>query len=468
MQGNLKDPPTIQNKSWIQGQQVYFMADVHHVLKNVRNGMLSHKDIFLPETICEQYQLVTNKVEFSIFQQLIEFDNNHELKVSPHLDLSMVEMKGSFSKMAVAPAKKLLSQQTAASIRHWVNHGKLPQEALTTAFFCEVFGRWIAIMTCKARVLSFSNIDEEKHTEQINFLLDFMEFFGKVKFGKKHRLLKPFQKGALLSTQSILDLSDYILNETNNKFFRAGTCLGDVIEGFHRDIRAINKNPTTVTYPRYVKAICMTQALKKPSAGFNCDYDDSEFLSEFKNIKCLQNQLQDDDSNEPEFIVNQYEKVDDSQEAVLAYLTGYIIKNLKCELCRDSYILIKKPGDEEIPQNSLIGLKEFTDGSLTRPTLLCISIFQEAEALFVTNRENFDGCDDFANKLSIPIFEHLSEKFDLPNCHLLTIIKRFVRYRHMKGTMHENISSSTANRADIEGASCASRSTRSMTAQQLQ
>lgn len=471
--------PTVEilNLSNIDGQEVAFIADAHHVLKNIRNGFLKHEKVILPKEYVEQHDLKTNVVNLDVLSKLVAFDEGKELKVASHISRKDIDLEGkSFAKMHVSPAKRLLSQNTASSIEFLVKEGVFPEEYLTTSHFLKIIGKWAAIVCCKSRTLAFSHDDMEKYKETVEFLNFFIGFFATVKFGPRQRVLKPFQQGALLTTKSILWLADFLLTKTDARFFRAGTCLADCIEGFHGDARKINSNPTTVTYPRYVKALAITHALKRPTKGNCYEYDDRYFLANLKDIKRaqLETAKEQEDLEEElldmEFIEAEYESGGNVKDNIVASTIGFtllqtILTQSKCDVCKDAFV-----ENENTHQavNRLIRTREYVKGCLTKPTELGNQVFMNAEAMFNVNRDQFEGHEDIPRKFAKPIADRLASQFEIPTCHLELITRRFLKLRYVYWSRHRNESGEKENWNDIEGASFASRSTRSMTARALQ
>lgn len=119
----------------MQDQTLYFLPDVPHVLKNVRNCMLT-QDILLPSDIVTQYTLPGPVVTVSHVQRLLEFQESSELKIAPALKRKHVKPK-QFEKMKVSYAAQLFSHSVSSALRFCICANLMPAEALTTARFLE-------------------------------------------------------------------------------------------------------------------------------------------------------------------------------------------------------------------------------------------------------------------------------------------------------------------------------------------
>ncbi len=471
MTGSLTERPLIENIATLDGEEVAFFADPHHVLKNVRNHFFKYKIIYLPVVFVLKYGLLTNEVKLDIVKDLVEFDKGRENKVSPHLKQVMFKL-GNFAKMNVGMAKKVLSQETCSSIEYMIQHEGWDESCRATGKFCEVMGKWISILSCRSRDLAFSLNDRDKLDEQMSFLTFFMEFMSQLQFSKRQKALKPCQKGALLSTKSIMDLANKLLYEEGFEFFRGGNTLSDPVESLHGQIRNFCKNPTCVSYPRFLKAVCVTQAFSEIK-GANCDYDTGEFLTKFKDMKRVQEEEEEVIEDCQFFIDADFEERDFTDSAVLAKMAAYVLsrtimsKRFKCTECIEAFVV--KPEHDGQAVNCLIELKEFKKGSFLRPSVLANNLFQAAEALFMSNRDLFYGQEKMIDKISSKVSELIEGKLEnLPLCHLDKIVRRFIRFRCFKWADFLKDLSLEENAPWIEAESHSSRSSRSTTAQQLQ
>jgi len=185
---------------YFSGQELFFMADVPHVLKNLRNCLLTRK-ICLPANIQKEYNLPSSTVSLSHIRKLVELQENSDLKIAPSLHRNHIEPK-QFQKMKVGLAAQLLSHSTASAMRFAVNEKLLPPAALTTAWFVEVISKWFEACNARSRLQALHSSSAEK----IGTLLLLLELTPKLTFVNDRCSWKPIQTGILISTTSILDL----------------------------------------------------------------------------------------------------------------------------------------------------------------------------------------------------------------------------------------------------------------------
>lgn len=467
-----------------EGQPIAFIPDPHHLIKSIRNGLFTHEVLHLSDEFVTKLELPSNKVKLKYILDLAAFDEKRQLKVAPHIKPKDVVIQN-YSKMKVAPAKRLLSKRTAVALEFMVEHHGWPEEALATANFCHFIGHWIDIMSCKTEVLAFSLHDEVKYNEQIEFMKGFQKFITGIYTSKRQKMYKPWAKGALMATESMIWLSNYLLKEVDHKFnyLMGGHLLGDPIEWLHAMIRAIQKAPTCLNYSRYLKAVSITQALNSRIAGISYEYDDSTFWTDFKDIKRLkdaqkkaladENEFDEneiDNEDDDFFVASEFEPGDTTNDAVIATLASYTIKKTilgKCQACSDFFI--QKPDDENQDVNKLVHARQYSQQALALPSIMANKIFQYVEACFICNIESFQAKERVVDRLRDAIAPSTNDRFDnIPSCHFSTIIGRFIKCKYIHWTEQRDWISKNDNRGTIIQESFASRTTRSLTAANLQ
>jgi hypothetical protein len=95
--------------------RLYFMADVPHLLKSVRNCLLT-QSILLPAAVVSDANLESNEVCLQPVKDLISVQAGQTLKIAPKLKEVHVN-PGNFQKMKVATAAQVLSHSTASALK---------------------------------------------------------------------------------------------------------------------------------------------------------------------------------------------------------------------------------------------------------------------------------------------------------------------------------------------------------------
>lgn len=92
-------------------------------------------------------------------------------------------------------------------------------------------------MTSRNPTLALSKYNKNKYEECHLFLLEVINLFQKLTTGEKGHY-KPVQTGVIISTNSILHLTEYLLNDKAYKFVLTGRFSQDCLENFFSVIRS--------------------------------------------------------------------------------------------------------------------------------------------------------------------------------------------------------------------------------------
>ena len=260
---------------FLVGQELHFIADIPHVLKNIRNCLLS-RNICLPANIQQEFDLSSSVVSLLHVRKLVDLQENSDLKIAPTLHRRHVDPK-QFQKMKVGLAAQLLSHSTASALRFAVEEKLLPVEALTTAWFIELLSKWFE--ACNARCCS-----QGLHAtsgDKINTLLLMLEITPKLSFSNDRCSWKPIQTGILISTTSILNLYAALVASGNIRFLLTSRLTQDALENLFSQIRGRgDSHPSPVHLRHSLRLITISQFMTVPKRS-NYDTDDSEYLVPF-------------------------------------------------------------------------------------------------------------------------------------------------------------------------------------------
>jgi len=94
---------------------------------------------------------------------------------------------------------------------------------------------------------------------------------------------KPFQTGIIILTQSIIQLSKYLLDKKGFDFVLSGKFTQDCLENLFSIVRSKHVIPNAVQFKNDLKLITIIQYMRKVET-FSYEQDDREFFSEFLNI----------------------------------------------------------------------------------------------------------------------------------------------------------------------------------------
>ena len=450
-----------------QGDEICIMADVPHLLKNMRNAFMNQKSLKIHQEFVSEYNLPNNLVKFEHIRSLILFDSVRSLKIAPHLNTSFLNL-GNYQKMKVSFASKLLSQATGHALRLLVKEYKYPKEILTTAHFCEMVGRWYEIMASRKKFHSFIADQTQENDIKIAFLNKFMTFYCSMTLHDSQKeSFKPTQTGVILSTFSIIKLQKRLLEKDGFEYFLPGKTTNDPIEQYHGDVRSIFKNPTGTQFKRCAKVISVTQYMANIKGG-SYDSDDSQFLIDFESFK--KSECKKDEELRSDVIDMPNPRLTDTAEkSSLGYFAGYILKKTICskidgKFCQkcEKYFITGMELDDTL--NSFIKLKEFRNCHLLRPSFVAHKIFEKAELIFRAKFSAFDSNESgLIDKLTELMLDKLVSDFqDVPMCHFKSILKRIVKVRFIFDAEQEDQNLQIVHKKTITSEANASKTAKAL------
>ena len=212
-------------------QQLYFLADIPHLLKNIRNCLLAN-NILLPLDVVTTNSLPNNTVSVEPVHQLVELQNKTNLKIAPSLTAAHIK-PGQYEKMKVSIAAQFFSRSTASALRFLSEHGSVHENSLTTAWFLDFINAWFD--ACNARFSKAALFPQSQ--AKLDVMHQAIQVFSKMKFTGKRPGWKPIQTGVLLSTKSLLDLFDVLVMKSSLKFLLTGRFTQDSLENLFLQLR---------------------------------------------------------------------------------------------------------------------------------------------------------------------------------------------------------------------------------------
>ena len=234
-------------------ENIYFVADVSHLLKNIRNCLLS-QDINLPEGIVNENQLKSNAVSVKHVATLVEHQEKGGPVLVPNLTKNVVN-PSAFEKMRVPLARNFFSCNVSSALLFSVSIGIMPNEAVDTSWFIQHIGKWYDIMSSrnKSDALSTSNIDKLLHLKNI------LKWFPSLCFNGK-AVWKPIQTGVQLSTTSILELYDELTSRGLIEYLLTSRLSTDCVENFFSQVRETgDSHPIPVKFRHVIRMISVAQ-----------------------------------------------------------------------------------------------------------------------------------------------------------------------------------------------------------------
>ena len=164
-------------------KNLYFMADVPQVIKNLQKAIINGNKIELPVKVVTSYNLPTNRVSLLHVKDLMNFQDNSSIKLAPNLTRATLE-PSHFQKMKVPGAMHLFSNSVSFGLRYLVREENLSAEYLTTAWFLPICKKWFDLMSSRHPVMALSKGNLEKYDGAVTLLKFVIQLFTEMKIGK--------------------------------------------------------------------------------------------------------------------------------------------------------------------------------------------------------------------------------------------------------------------------------------------
>lgn len=116
------------------------------------------------------------------------------------------------------------------------------------------------------------------YKENIDFLHEIINIFTNLKIGSGG--FKSVQRGIIISTQSIIDLTKYLITKRNFQYVFTSKFTQDCVENLFSQVRQKNIIPHPLQFIHDLKLIAIAMYIKD-TKNTNYDKDDRHYLSDF-------------------------------------------------------------------------------------------------------------------------------------------------------------------------------------------
>lgn len=399
-------------------RQLFFMADVPHLIKNLK-AALCKLDIKL------------DGKSFSVrpIQKVALHGEFRDLKLAPKLSSDDLK-SGHFAKMKVSSAMHVFSNSVASAIKFMVEEKLVPEnsvrESLDTAWFIGRMNHWFDLMSSRQPAMALSKKHVERYDEEIRFLNEIVATFARLEIGNGS--WKPIQTGIILSTKSVIQLSDE-LSAHGLDFLLTSRMTQDCLENLFSTVRLKTAVPSAIEFRNSLKIITVAQFLKtaKNSSYF---VDESTYLGNY--LEKVESEPADVMCEE--IVVSNADNLEDLDSAdsnVVYYLAGWSLKvvDSTCKDCRFATI-----SDSPTPQlasySKLTKLKEYKTDVLRHPTLTIFEMLSEVEKVFKLWRSEITKIPDVKAFLQSKM-AGIIQKVPSPSCHNIydTVVGKYLTLR---------------------------------------
>ena len=354
---------------------LHFLADPPHILKNIRNFLISGQKIIIGSTTVQKYSLSSNEITQQPVQALYETEKNSTFKLAPKLT-NIVLQPGQFDKMKVVIAKRFFDKSVEAGTVMQVKNTGWSNSCLSTAWFLGIIRQWFDLMTSRTPLLALSKFDEIKYEAAIQLLKDVVELFQTSKFGESW---KPIQTAVILSTKSVLNLQNDILNE-GHLFFLTSRLSQDCLENLFSCIRIKSPTPAPLQFKFNLRIISVSQYLKT-AKNSNYDKDSATYCLDLTSFKQTEKNKKKSNEDIEDAMCEELATIclTLNEEKAFKNIAGYCVSQLSldCSVCKNFVVQSTEQDAEDF-----IALKCYKPNCLTRPSADVLQLLHNGEFIF--------------------------------------------------------------------------------------
>jgi len=432
-------------------EKLWVLPDSVHLFKNILPCLSSNKVIYLPQDVVEEEGLISDEVNLSHLDHLIDFEKDRELKVAFRLQNEILHNKNQYLKMRVSSPRSVFNMRTVAALQAQAEVTGDPS-ILTTAFFVWLVCRWFELSTNRSGKMALRKSNIEEYEAALRHIRRTGDIFCRMRIGSKtNAVWKPVQSGMIVYCAGILELQDYLINVEHFIFVLLGLVTQDCIENLFALIRFLQAVPNALHFKQNLRVITLTQmCLTARNTNYAIDSVESltenvqvDFLSFTKSLaeaRKAENEVigvtESSALSVPRVTMADVRCLLDAWELYVLYdIAGSVLRSLKkinISVCDDCYQSVLWHGEEQHPFAMVLGLKEYKKGCLLQVSDECFQAILKAE---VTFRNVRDVLKTFRHVHSVQFLvdrlQYVWEGSTVPSCHDITskILTRFLTMR---------------------------------------
>lgn len=410
-------------------RRLWFFPDVVHVFKNIVSGFSSHGTINLSPSTVSDYDLPSNLVYMSHIWDLFEQEKRNSLRLNYKLQEYSFN-PSSFQKMRVSTSTNLINTNCSNSL-FLASSQSNDQTIVSTAWFVDTLSKWFAIT--KSRISGLGHLNMELYNDTTTFLRECIQIFRGLNIGDKI-VFKPVQKGLILATSSLLEITEYLLSEEQFQYVLPGRFTNDAVENLFSLIRLKTPKPNSLQFKNTLKLLSIQMYVKK-IVGSSYEQDDNNYFSSFLDYLPK--------ASTTPTIVSQIEIPEELPHNILSYtesnalyyLAGYLVASINntATVCADCI--------------AFLGSRQSSDSTHATFTRLKQDDYNNTECLFFINDSTFEFFESMEARFNF-VFGHTQFKTsthlkllltkqmlripqNFPICHTIKdkLIARFIKIR---------------------------------------
>lgn len=220
-------------KTWFphpvkENARVYVFADVPHLIKLIRNHFIDSGFI------------INNRlINTDPIKKMLEITDTSDLKISYKITDEHLAVQN-VARQNVKLATQLFSHTVSCCLKRCVQLGKMSETAIDCADFIKLINDWFDVFNSKIPAVDMRNRKKAfglAISEQEEILKKTDEVILELRTPGKKSML-PFQKGILISNESLRGLYKYLKSNYNFEYILTNRLNQDVLENFFIHIRS--------------------------------------------------------------------------------------------------------------------------------------------------------------------------------------------------------------------------------------
>lgn len=202
--------------------------------------------------------------------------------MAPKVKTSDLKSKNSFSKMRVGRARHILSNAIGSALEMFCQQSSDP-EFEATAFFLKIVDKWFYLVSARRSHEALGVLNRSTYEDNISFLKIVEQLFSSMRVGQKGEF-KPFQKGIIISINSIIEMTQYLIEQKSYRYVLTGFFSQDVVENLISVLRSKQVVPNALQVKQNLKLVSVSQYMRDVKKS-NYEFEENEFLLDFLSEK---------------------------------------------------------------------------------------------------------------------------------------------------------------------------------------
>ena len=317
----------------------------------------------------------------------------------------------------------------------------------TTTLFIKIVSKWFTLITSRSPSVALGKKigdekSENKFNETVKFLESVRDLFRDIEIGKK-KDFKSVQTGIMLTTQSFIDLTKYLISKRKYLYVLGGRFTQECVENLFSNIRKKFPVPNALQFKHSLKILSVSQYFQELN-NTNYEQDDGNLIADFlKRFNKDKSKVVEQIPVIPLEAENKVINMNNFEMNSLYNVCGYVISRI-CKLNRVCNDCINSAGSKtylnsNIKYSKFVQLKCYRTNTLFFVNNETFNYFFEMEIIFrkyipyLKNTLNCDLVKFFTQKMAHIRCDTLNNCHDLFN----KIMIYFIRFRIRTSSKNE-------------------------------